>query len=160
MPTKKKEEKKKEEPAVKKAVEKEVAPKEEKKNSYIYSLGRRKSASATVRLYKNGKGEVTVNGKPLNEYFPTIELRRIVLSPLVGVGQDDKLDVTAKVLGGGVKGQAEAIRHAISRTLEKLNPNFRKALKKHGYLTRDPRVKERKKPGLKRARRRPQWAKR
>lgn len=133
---------------------------EEKKPSYLYAVGRRKEAIATVRLYKNGKGKIIVNGKLYSEYFPTEEMEQIVSSPLKSVGQADKVDIEAKTFGGGLRGQAEAARLGISRALVQLNINFKKNLRKSGYLTRDPRVKERKKPGLKRARRAPQWQKR
>lgn len=133
---------------------------EEKKSGYLYAVGRRKEAIAAVKLYKNGKGKITVNGQLYSEYFPTDELEQIVSSPLKSVGQVDKLDIEAKVLSGGKKGQAEAVRLGISRALVLLNVNFKKNLRKAGYLTRDPRMKERKKPGLKKARRAPQWQKR
>lgn len=130
------------------------------KKLYIYAVGRRKESSAQIKLYKKGEGELLVNGKKLAEYFPTEKLQGTVTSPLKVVGQGEKLKITAKVEGGGMTGQAEAIRHGISRALLEINPNFKKPLKKQGYITRDPRVKERKKPGLKRARRAPQWKKR
>ncbi len=132
----------------------------EKKKSYLYAVGRRKAAIAKIKLYKNGKGIITVNGKLYSEYFPTDELEQIVSAPMRSVGQADKVDIEAKVLGGGPRGQAEAIRLGIARALVQLNINFKKNLRKAGFLTRDPRVKERKKPGLKRARRAPQWQKR
>ncbi|MBT4277872.1 30S ribosomal protein S9 [Candidatus Falkowbacteria bacterium] len=138
---------------------KEGAIKKNKKE-YIYAVGRRKSASAQVRLYKKGEGEIEVNKKDIKEYFPTTDVQDIILSPLKVVGQGDKLKIWAKVAGGGKIGQAEAIRHGISRALLEINPNFRKPLRKQGFLTRDSRIKERKKPGLKRARRAPQWSKR
>lgn len=133
---------------------------EEKKRSFLYAVGRRKEAIATVKLYKNGKGSIQVNGKLYSEYFSTDELEQIVSSPLKSVGQADKVDIEAKVFGGGQHGQAEAVRLGISRALVQLNINFKKNLRKAGFLTRDPRAKERKKPGLKRARRAPQWQKR
>lgn len=135
---------------------------EDKKNKkqYIYAVGRRKSASAQVKLYKKGEGEILVNDKELNKYFPTEELQNIIYAPLKVVGQGEKLKIMSWVEGGGKIGQAEAVRHGISRALLEINPNFKKPLRKNGFLTRDPRVKERKKPGLKRARRAPQWAKR
>jgi small subunit ribosomal protein S9 len=140
------------------AVIKETA--EEKKTGFLYAVGRRKQAIAAVKLHKNGKGKITVNGKLYSEYFPTEELEQIVSAPLKSVGQADKVDIEAKVLSGGKRGQAEAVRLGISRALVLLNINFKKNLRKAGFLTRDPRVKERKKPGLKRARRAPQWQKR
>ncbi len=130
------------------------------KKLYIYAVGRRKTSSAQVKLYKKGEGEIIVNNKDLKEYFPTEQLQNIIYAPLKVVGQGEKLKIWSKVVGGGKIGQAEAVRHGISRALLEINPNFRKPLRKQGYLTRDPRMKERKKPGLKRARRAPQWSKR
>jgi small subunit ribosomal protein S9 len=152
--------------AAKKAPAKKVTEKESpaeesmKKGSYIPAVGRRKTSIARVRLVKNGKGAITVNGKPYTEYFGVYEHQIQVREPLTTVGQDDAVDVSVKVIGGGPRGQAEAVRHGISRALVQLNPTFRKSLKKLGYLTRDPRAKERKKFGLKKARRAPQWSKR
>lgn len=131
-----------------------------KKQDYLYAVGRRKSAVAQVRVYKKGDGKFSVNEKDVNKYFPSAELLEKVKSPLVLAGQMEKLDITIKVTGGGISGQAEAARHGISRALLLLNPNFRKPLKKAGFLTRDARIKERKKPGLKGARKAPQWTKR
>jgi len=144
------------------AVEKDqqAAAKNAKGGSFIPSVGRRKRAIARVRLIRNGKGTVSVNGKAMEEYFTTYDLRTQVVAPLKAVGQDTAVDVSVKVLGGGIRGQAEAIRHGIARSLIVLNPTFRKTLKKLGYLSRDPRQKERKKFGLKGARRAPQWSKR
>jgi len=132
----------------------------EKKRSYLYAVGRRKAAIATIKLHKNGSGKIVVNGKLYSDYFPTDELEQIVSAPMKSVGQADKVDIEAMVSGGGLRGQAEAVRLGIARALVKLNINFKKNLRKAGFLTRDPRVKERKKPGLKRARRAPQWQKR
>lgn len=131
-----------------------------KKKTYIYAVGRRKTAVARIRLHKGGSGKIIVNDQEYTQYFPTFELQQIITASLNSVGQNDKLDVTAKVSGGGKKGQAESIRHGLAGALVKLNPNFRKNLRKSGFLTRDSRRKERKKPGLKRARRAPQWQKR
>ena len=122
--------------------------------AYLFALGRRKTSIARVRLIKVGKGLITVNGKPMEKYFTTYELRAIVTA------MDTVMDVSAEVEGGGTRGQAESVRLGISRALCELNPIYRKTLKKLGFLTRDPRAKERKKPGLKRARRAPQWSKR
>ena len=150
----------------KKTVEKEAVVKDDnatapaKKQEYLYGVGRRKTAVAQVRLYKRGKGNIEVNGKKLEEYFPTANLREVINSPIKVVGQAEKLDITVKVLGGGMAAQAGAIRHGIARSILLLNPNFKKPLKKAGFLTRDSRRKERKKPGLKRARKAPQWKKR
>lgn len=131
-----------------------------KKLSYYYAIGRRKSSIAQIRLYKKGGGEIKINDKNFNIYFPREEWQSIILSPLKAMGQLNKLNVVIKVRGGGVKAQSEAIRLGISRALLKLNPIFKRGLKKYGFLTRDPRVKERKKPGLKKARKAPQWQKR
>ena len=128
--------------------------------AYLFALGRRKTSIARVRLIKVGKGLITVNGKPMEKYFTTYELRAIVTSPLKMTAMDTVMDVSAEVEGGGTRGQAESVRLGISRALCELNPIYRKTLKKLGFLTRDPRAKERKKPGLKRARRAPQWSKR
>lgn len=99
---------------------------EEKKSGYLYSVGRRKEAIATVRLYKNGKGKITVNGKLYSEYFPTEEMEQVVSAPLKSVGQADKVDIEATVRGGGKRGQAEAVRLGISRNLVQLNVNFKR----------------------------------
>jgi len=143
-----------------KKTEEQVESKIAKGGSFIPSVGRRKTAVARVRLIKNGKGEVTVNGKKFDEFFTVYALRVEILAPLKAVGQDDAVDISVKVLGGGIRGQAEAVRHGIARSLIVLNPTFRKTLKKLGYLSRDPRKKERKKPGLRGARRATQWSKR
>ncbi|MCG2693762.1 30S ribosomal protein S9 [Candidatus Parcubacteria bacterium] len=126
----------------------------------MQAVGRRKCSIARVRVLKNGSGQATVNGKDIKEYFGSDFLVDIAFGALNNVSQLKKLDVSAKVEGGGKRGQAEAIRLGTARALLELNPVFRKNLRKAGYLTRDPRVKERKKPGLKKARRAPQWSKR
>lgn len=131
-----------------------------KKIAYYYAIGRRKCAIAQVRLYKKGEGEIKINEQELKNYFPREEWQSTVSAPLNAMGQTNKLNVHAKVRGGGVKSQTEAVRLGIARALLKLNPIFKRGLKKYGYLTRDSRVKERKKYGLKRARRAPQWQKR
>jgi len=131
-----------------------------KKVEYLYSVGRRKTSIAKVKVYKKGSGKVTVNANDYLKYFPVVEQQERVMGPIKLVGQLDKLDVSAEVVGGGYVSQAEAIKHGLSHALIQLNPNFRKPLKKAGFLTRDSRKKERKKPGLKRARKSPQWAKR
>ncbi len=128
--------------------------------SYIYALGRRKTAIAKVYLIKNGKGNITINGKPMEEYFTTFESRDMVVSPIKTAGLEGAVDVSAQAHGGGLLGQADAVRLGISRALCELNPTYRKTLKKLGFLKRDPRAKERKKFGLKGARRAPQWSKR
>jgi|SRR3989344_5219966 len=129
------------------------------KEKPMRSVGRRKSAAARVRIEK-GTGKIVVNGKPLNEYFPPVDLREIILAPLKAMAKDKDLDFSVKVAGGGKKGQAVAIQHGIARALVIWNEDFRKTLKSLGFLTRDARVKERKKFGLKKARRAPQWSKR
>ncbi|MEN9557659.1 MAG: hypothetical protein RL141_28 [Candidatus Parcubacteria bacterium] len=131
-----------------------------KGGAFIAAVGRRKTAIARVRLIKNGHGTITVNGRAFADYFPVAELQGVIKGPLETAGQLEAVDVSVKVQGGGLHGQAEAVRHGIARALIQLNPTFRKSLKKLGYLTRDARKKERKKPGLKKARRAPQWSKR
>jgi len=121
--------------------------------------GRRKEAVARVRLVA-GEGNVVINGKNLDNYFPMGTLKAKVRQPLEAVGVSGKYDVLVRVNGGGTSGQAGAVRHGIARALQEANPEFRQALKKAGYLTRDPRMKERKKYGLKKARRAPQFSKR
>ena len=125
----------------------------------FYGTGRRKKSIARVRIV-NGNGNITVNNKPLDEFFGVETLKVIAKQPLVATNSLDKFDVIAKVTGGGISGQAGAIRHGISRALLEVNPEFRSVLKKAGMLTRDPRAKERKKYGLKGARRAPQFSKR
>ena len=132
----------------------------ESKKKYFYGTGRRKSSVARVRVYENGTGVITVNGRDINEYFGLETLKLIVRQPLVTTDMLGKVDVVVTVCGGGVSGQAGAIRHGISRALVLLNPEFRPALKAAGFMTRDPRMKERKKYGLKAARRAPQFSKR
>jgi len=127
---------------------------------YVYAVGRRKCASARVRLYPNGTGKITVNDRDIKNYFPLATAQILVISPLKAVGKVKEMDVSVKVVGGGPNGQAGAVRHGIARALLNLDPAWRAVLKAEGFLTRDPRVKERKKPGLRRARRAPQWSKR
>ncbi len=127
---------------------------------YYYAVGRRKSSTATVRLYPKGRGIIEVNGVDFKNYFPG-EINQIKLSsPLKVASLENKCDLSIRVKGGGITGQAEAIRLAIARALILLQAELRPVLRKQGLLTRDARVKERKKPGLKRARRAPQWQKR
>ena len=121
--------------------------------------GRRKSSIARVRLVE-GKGNITVNGKDINEYFGEETLRVIVKQPLTVTNTLTKFDVIAKVQGGGFSGQAGAVRHGIARALNEANAEYRPVLKSNGFLTRDPRMKERNKYGLKKARKAPQFSKR
>ena len=130
------------------------------KKKYIYGKGGRKTAVAQVRLYEKGKGSIEVNGKKLKEYFKTAELQRVVVSPLKLTDHDKDVDITINTHSGGQQGQADACRHGISRALVLLDKELRPVLKAEGFMKRDPRVKERKKPGLKGARRAPQWSKR
>ena len=129
------------------------------KAPYFYGTGRRKSSVARVRIYQ-GTGKVTINDRDIDDYFGLDTLKTIVRQPLVLTETDEKFDVVCRVAGGGVTGQAGAIRHGISRALIQAQPELRPALKKEGFLTRDPRSKERKKYGLKKARRAPQFSKR
>lgn len=129
-------------------------------SSYHHAVGRRKTAVAVVRLTQKGSGQITVNGRPVEQYFPIAEFQKSITSPLQAVGHASDYTITATVRGGGIRGQAEAVRHAISRTLLTIDPAWRATLKPLGVLTRDPRAKERKKPGLHRARRAPQFSKR
>ena len=127
---------------------------------YFYGTGRRKKSIARVRLY-NGTGAVTINGRDINDYFGLETLKVIVRQPLTLTGLDGSFDIECRVAGGGVTGQAGAIRHGIARALLQYNSEeLRPVLKKAGFLTRDPRMKERKKYGLKAARRAPQASKR
>ena len=132
----------------------------ESKKKYFYGTGRRKSSVARVRVYENGTGAITINGRDIDNYFGLETLKLIVRQPLVTTETLGKVDVVVTVTGGGVSGQAGAIRHGVSRALLLLNPEFRASLKAAGFLTRDPRMKERKKYGLKAARRAPQFSKR
>lgn len=125
----------------------------------VQATGRRKHSIARVQL-KPGRGQIIVNGKTVSDYFGRKILDIIVRQPLVITGTGDKFDITAKVEGGGMSGQAGALRHGIARALQEYNPDLRSPLKKAGLLTRDPRMKERHKYGLKKARRAPQYSKR
>lgn len=127
---------------------------------YHHAVGRRKTAIAVARLTPKGSGQITVNGRTLEQYFPIAELQKTVISPLQAVGHAADYTINVHVRGGGVHGQADAVRHAIARTLLTIDPAWRPTLKPLGVLTRDPRAKERKKPGLHRARRAPQFSKR
>ena len=131
-----------------------------KKDSNVYyGTGRRKNAVARVRIIP-GKGNITINGMSLDEYLPTDVARIIVKQPLVVTNTEGKYDLIVKVIGGGFSGQAGAIRHGLSRALVKANADYKAELKAAGFMTRDPRMKERKKPGLKKARKAPQFSKR
>ncbi len=131
----------------------------EDKDRYFEAVGRRKTATARVRLY-NRAGSFSINEKDYRQYFPTARLQQMALSPLEKTKLIAKVEVTAKVFGGGVNGQAEAVRHGLSRALVLFDPGLKLAIKSLGFLRRDPRMVERKKFGLKKARRAPQWAKR
>ncbi len=138
-----------------------VAKLKDRFSGRFYSgVGRRKRAVAQVRLYPENKGQMLVNGRELKEYFSTLELQNAALGPLQHVGMLEEFGLAVVVVGGGVTGQAESTRLGIARAILKFNADYRKSLKPEGMLRRDPRRKERKKPGLKRARRAPQWAKR
>ncbi len=132
----------------------------ESKKKYFYGTGRRKSSVARVRVYENGTGAITINGRDIDNYFGLDTLKMVVRQPLVSTDMLGKVDVVVTVCGGGVTGQAGAIRHGISRALLLINAENRPTLKAAGFLTRDPRMKERKKYGLKAARRAPQFSKR
>lgn len=132
----------------------------ESKRQYQYGTGRRKSSVARVRVYENGTGSIIINGREIDDYFGLDTLKLIVRQPLVATELIGKVDVVCTVKGGGVTGQAGAIRHGISRALLSVNAEYRATLKAAGFLTRDPRMKERKKYGLKAARRAPQFSKR
>ncbi len=132
----------------------------ESKRQYQYGTGRRKSSIARVRVYENGTGSIIINGRDIDDYFGLDTLTLIVPQPLVSTDTIGKVDIICTVKGGGVTGQAGAIRHGISRALLGVNAEYRATLKAAGFLTRDPRMKERKKYGLKAARRAPQFSKR
>lgn len=130
------------------------------KKPYMYGTGRRKSSVARVHLFPGGTGKITINGRDIDDYFGLDTLKLIVRQPFGATNTMDKFDIEATVTGGGVTGQAGAIRHGISRALLLVDESYRPALKAAGFLTRDPRMKERKKYGLKGARRAPQFSKR
>ena len=130
------------------------------KKPYLYGTGRRKSSVARVHLYPNGTGSITINGRDIDEYFGLETLKMVVRQPLVTTDTLGKVDIVATVKGGGVSGQAGALRHGVARALLLAGEDYRPLLKKAGFLTRDPRMKERKKYGLKAARRAPQFSKR
>ena len=128
-------------------------------STYYYGTGRRKTAVARVRMFP-GTGSIVINDKPMEEYFPREADRVAVRAPLRATNTMDQFNVMVKVVGGGITGQAGAVRHGIARALLASNPELRKPLRGEGLLTRDPREKERKKPGLRRARKAPQYTKR
>ena len=132
----------------------------ESKRPYHYGTGRRKSSVARVRVYENGTGSIIINGRDIDEYFGLDTLKLLVRQPLMATDLLGKVDLVVTVAGGGVTGQAGAIRHGVARALLGVNPEYRAILKAAGFLTRDPRMKERKKYGLKAARRAPQFSKR
>jgi len=129
------------------------------KQSYFHGTGRRKTATAQVKLMA-GTGAIIINGKPLEERFPSLEHQRVIIQPFVATESTGKYNAVIKVLGGGVTGQSGAIAHGISRALVQADARFKPMLRQNGLLTRDARAKERKKPGLKRARKAPQYTKR
>ncbi|OHA26312.1 MAG: 30S ribosomal protein S9 [Candidatus Taylorbacteria bacterium RIFCSPHIGHO2_02_FULL_46_13] len=131
-----------------------------KTEKYTQAVGRRKTSTAVVRIYKGTKNSYTVNGKEFHVYFPTETLRSIANAPLTKFENPVKFKVSAKISGGGVASQAGAMRHALSRALIIFDTNLRGTMKKAGFLKRDPRAKERRKFGLKKARKAPQWSKR
>ena len=133
---------------------------DENSTRYFEATGRRKTAIARVRLYTKGDKTITINDKDIADYFKTLTLQRIVISSLDKMKSTGRFKITVIVKGGGMNSQAEAVRHGIARALVIFNPEYRKRLRKAGFLTRDSRMKERKKFGLKRARRAPQWSKR
>ena len=130
------------------------------KKPYFYGTGRRKSSVARVHLFENGTGAITINGRDIDDYFGLETLKMVVRQPLNSTDTLGKVDIVATVEGGGVSGQAGALRHGIARALLLVNEEYRPILKAAGLLTRDPRMKERKKYGLKAARRAPQFSKR
>ena len=129
------------------------------KQAYFYGTGRRKTAVAQVRVLP-GSGAIIINGVPYEELFPRLEHRRIITQPLLVTENTGKYNVVVKVNGGGISGQSGAISHGIARALVRADERLKPVLRQYGLLTRDPRVKERKKPGLKRARKAPQYTKR
>jgi small subunit ribosomal protein S9 len=144
----------------KKVVKKENKESKAKLARYFEAVGRRKTSVARVRLFTQEEKLILVNEKPYKNYFSTSELQQAATDSLRKMKALDKFRILVKVKGGGIHSQAEAVRHGIARALVEFNPDFRKRLRRAGYLTRDPRMRERKKFGLKRARKGPQWSKR
>jgi small subunit ribosomal protein S9 len=130
------------------------------KKKYIETTGRRKTSTARVRITPAAKNTITVNDKEVKVYFPTAELTKIIYDVFTTAKPEKDFEVTVKVVGGGIHSQAEAVRHGIARALVEFDEAFRTVVKKEGYLKRDPRAKERRKFGLKKARKSPQWSKR
>lgn len=165
-PKKKEVKKDKKEKKIKKTKEEKVEkketlkPKVKKLTRYLEAIGRRKTAVARVRLWTQGEQEFLINDKSYKDYFLNFELQYIVTDSLRKMKSLDRFKIKVLVKGSGLYSQAEAIRHGISRVLVEFNPDFKKRLRRAGFLTRDPRMRERKKFGLKRARRAPQWKKR
>ena len=151
------EEDKKEEPEEGPEEEQEE-PKQEKE--YYEGVGRRKTSTAVVRIFTEGASKIMVNDQPYEEYFPNLEMQELVTDALEELETENRFKVSIMVKGGGLHSQAEAVRHGMARALVDLDSSFKKQLKRAGYLTRDPRMKERKKPGKRGARRSPQWQKR
>jgi small subunit ribosomal protein S9 len=129
------------------------------KQSYFHGTGRRKTATAQVKLM-SGNGTIIIDGKPLEERFPSLEHQRVIIQPFIATESNGKYNAVVKVAGGGVTGQSDAIAHGISRALVRADERYKPILRQNGMLTRDARAKERKKPGLKRARKAPQYTKR
>ncbi|MFH1608495.1 MAG: 30S ribosomal protein S9 [Patescibacteria group bacterium] len=141
-------------------MEKEEKVKKVKKEKYIEAIGRRKTSTARVRITKATKFSFVVNNTDVKDYFKTEEQRALVQDPIVKIKPSSKFSIQAKVLGGGIHSQAEAVRHGLARAMVELDKELRGKLKTLGYLKRDPRAKERRKFGLKKARKAPQWSKR
>lgn len=134
--------------------------KKEKEEKYIETVGRRKTSIARVRMHKSSKDSYTINGKDIGDYFPNDSLRATVRDPLAKSKVTQKFKISAVLKGGGISSQAGALRHGIARALLKFDADLRKKLKQAGFIKRDPRMKERRKFGLKKARKAPQWSKR
>ena len=163
MPVKKIPTKKAAAPKEKTAAKEKAVPQLKEKPvpaKYFEAVGRRKTSVARVRLYPAPKRAITINGKEGEKYFPTRELQKILHDPFERAPASQQFEVAVKVHGGGVHSQAEAVRHGITRAVLKYDSELRKVLKPWGFITRDPRMKERRKFGLKKARKAPQWAKR
>lgn len=146
--------------STKKPVVKKEPAKAKKSKKYFEAVGRRKTSIARVRMWEDVTGTISVNGKDYKDYFPTEDLATVSNAPLRKIKMLERFRVSVLTYGGGAMGQAEAMRHGLARALVKFDPDLRTRLKKSGYLKRDPRKKERKKYGLKKARKAPQWSKR